>query len=176
MTVLCSTQAWSTDHLRGDAPNCRNCDPGVPGMTSEGLRTGSMVVGSRNLGSRNPVPVGFWEPRFPLGVALSTHGGEEIKGCPSLACIGTDPHADQSWCDTKDPLCKEQIGDEIGHGNLHFGLDSAHLAVFSDLCLAGRSASMYAERCALREHRLYYVLIGALCPMLCPNNVFRRVA
>ena len=110
------------------------------------------------------------------GGAHHTPGGEEIKGCPSLACIGTDPHADQSWCDTKDPLCKEQVGDEIGHGNLHFGLDSAHLAVFSDLCLAGRSASMYAERCALREHRLYYVLIGALCPMLCPNNVFRRVA
>ena len=42
---------------------------------------------------------------------------QAMRGCPSLEQIqACEPDADQSWCNTKDQTCKEQLGSEIGNG------------------------------------------------------------
>lgn len=41
----------------------------------------------------------------------------KMRGCPSLEQVQQcDPDADQSWCNTKDMFCKEQVGNEQGEG------------------------------------------------------------
>ena len=50
----------------------------------------------------------------------------------------------------------------------------ARLPVRSPLELSPRH--LYAGRCALLEDRRHRMLIGALCPMLCPNNVSKVLA